>query len=286
MIDVNVTHPLRKSTTIAQAKTFRNGSIAALAAEKNKIKKFSEECASLDIGFHALIFESSGKPSSNVEKFILKVIANSSEAKGMDPESNLRYWMTALSFNIQTNIANSIIQRSSILHASGQSKIYHKDSCPDHVHASDCVNGVRYTQSPMYDNNNTFNDHNNNNPHSSSSQDDSLFVYSRHSSPLSPLSDNFSQHTFDTNSSFQHSAHSNVPSQSTISTLNAHSAPKKRSRSIPTSPVSPSFNIPSKKSNKIFIDQNDENDNVDSDFSLHDDDNNDTMTQTLAYVSV
>ena len=284
VIDVNVTHPLRRSTTIAQAKTFRNGSIAALAAEKNKIKKFSEECASLDIGFHALIFESSGKPSSNVVNFILKVISNNSEAKGMDPESNLRYWMSALSFNIQTNIANSIIQRSSILHASGQSKIYHKDSCPDHVHASDCINGIRYTRSPIYDKNYTFHDNYNNNPYSSASQDDSLFDYSKHNSPLSPLSDNFSQHTYDTNSTFQHTTHSNVPSQSTISTLDAPSGPKKRSRSIPTSPVSPSFNIPSKKSNTISFDENDNvHDHINSDFSLHNDDINDTMTQTFVY---
>lgn len=154
-------------------------------------------------------------------------------------------------------------------------------------HASDCINGVRYSRSPIYDNNNTFHDNNNNNPHSSVSQDGSLFVYSQHNSPLSPLSDNFSQHTYDTNSTFQHSAHSNIPSQSMISTLNAHSSHKKRSRSIPTSPISPSFNIPSKKSNTIFIDENDENDNIhdhfDNDFSLHDDDINDTMTQTLTY---
>jgi len=192
--------------------------------------------------------------------------------------------MSALSFNIQTNIANSIIQRSSILHASGQSKIYHKDSCPDHVHASDCINGIRYTRSPIYDKNYTFHDNYNNNPYSSASQDDSLFDYSKHNSPLSPLSDNFSQHTYNTNSTFQHTTHSNAPSQSTISTLDAPSGPKKRSRSIPTSPVSPSFNIPSKKSNTISFDENDNvHDHIDSDISLHDDDINDTMTQTFVY---
>ena len=71
-------------------------------------------------------------------------MANSTEARGIKPEITLRYWMTALSFNFQINIANSIIQRSMRVNGRLQNRLYHKDSCPEHIVLADSINGIQF----------------------------------------------------------------------------------------------------------------------------------------------
>jgi hypothetical protein len=285
VIDVNVTHPIRDNTTLEQAKNFHNGSIAAKTAERLKINKFTKDCDLADIGFNALIFESTGKPSSQVETFLTKVIANSSEAKGMKTASNLRYWMTAISFNVQTNIANSIIQRSIILHSKGQSKLNHKDSCPDHVHLSDCIDGVQYNHSPLpdsdYDNssNNVF-DSNFDHPYMSCSHDKSLFGYSQNDdSQFSDHNSHIYQQSY--NSTTLHT-------QTTLLTPDMSRSNKRpRPSSNLNSPVSPSSHNAFKKMTTISNDNPDLD--LDLDFTgeydnMHDEDYNDTLTPNLSYV--
>jgi len=285
VIDVNVTHPIRDNTTLEQAKNFHNGSIAAKTAERLKINKFTKDCDLADIGFNALIFESTGKPSSQVETFLTKVIANSSEAKGMKTASNLRYWMTAISFNVQTNIANSIIQRSIILHSKGQSKLNHKDSCPDHVHLSDCIDGVQYNLSPLpdsdYDNssNNVF-DSNFDHPYMSCSQDKSLFGYSQNDdSQFSDHNSHISQQSYNSTT---------LNTQTTLLTPDMSRSNKRpRPSSNLNSPVSPSSHNAFKKMTTISNDNPDLD--LDLDFTgeydnMHDEDYNDTLTPNLSYV--
>ena len=146
-IDVSMTHCIPKTTTRSQAHNFNNDSISSKLAQKGKIKKFSSVCELAGIGFYALIFESTGKPSDELEKFLSRVMANSIEAKGMNPEATLRYWMTAISVNIQINIANAILNRAININSSRLNKLYHKDSCPDHILLSNSINGSQLTGS-------------------------------------------------------------------------------------------------------------------------------------------
>ena len=74
-------------------------------------------------------------------------MANSIEAKGMNFEATLRYWMTAISVNIQINIANAILNRAININSSRLNKLYHKDSCPDHSLLSNSINGSQLTGS-------------------------------------------------------------------------------------------------------------------------------------------
>ena len=72
-------------------------------------------------------------------------MANSTEAsRGIKPEITLRYWTTGLSFNFQRNISNSIIQRSMRVNGRLQNRLYHKDSCPEHIVLADSINGTQF----------------------------------------------------------------------------------------------------------------------------------------------
>jgi len=87
VIDVSMTHCIPKSTTRAQAANFDKDSTASKSVEKEKIF-FCLDCKLAGIGFHALIFESTGKPSNDLEKFLSKKMANSIEAKRNEARSN------------------------------------------------------------------------------------------------------------------------------------------------------------------------------------------------------
>ena len=65
----------------------------------------------------------------------------------MNPEASLRYWMTAISVNVQINIANAILSRVININSSRLNKLYHNDSCPDHILVSNSINGTQLTGS-------------------------------------------------------------------------------------------------------------------------------------------
>ena len=74
-IDVSMIHCIPKTTTRAQEHNFNNDSISSKLAPTEKIKIFSSVFELAGIGFHALIFESTGKPSNEVfRKFKDKVM--------------------------------------------------------------------------------------------------------------------------------------------------------------------------------------------------------------------
>jgi hypothetical protein len=224
-IDVSMTHCIPKSTTRAQAANFHKDSTASKQAEKEKNKKFCSDCKLAGIGFHALIFESTGRPSNEMEKFLSRVMANSIEAKGMNPEATLRYWMTAISVNIQLNIANSILNRAININASRQSKIYHKDSCPDHIHLSNSIDGSQLTHSQLLDNSYAYHDIDISHDNYGCDDEIDLFI-------PTPIDHSSNSNTQDTNMS-------SLPSHPSSPLNNSSYHPPYILQSHPTSPISP-----------------------------------------------
>ena len=107
-----MTHSIPENTSRRQAENFYKGSQAARSAKNAKDRKFLLKCKSVDIGFKALIFESTGKPSEEFEKFLVTLMANSIQVKGMDSESTFGFGQHQLSnlqkfFHLGTEILRS-----------------------------------------------------------------------------------------------------------------------------------------------------------------------------------
>ena len=182
-VDVRVSHPIStpsKRITRAQAEAFDKGSIAARKSLNEKNRKYKEKCEQVDIGFNALIFESTGRPLQETIDFVEKIVKNSVAVKGLDGHATTRYWMSALSFAIQKAVSEAILKRSLLVNSAQTLGAHSKDKSSQHIHSADTINGRKHFRSttfhpkfnnsrfPTYDNNSTPYDQSQNTPHLSS----------------------------------------------------------------------------------------------------------------------
>jgi hypothetical protein len=137
----HIRYQLLNITTREQAKQFNKGSTAALKSLAEKNRKYREKCYRQDIGFHALIFESTGRPLQNTIDFISKLVKNNSDIRGISSELSVRYWLTALSFSIQNAIGDSIRKRALLLNSRQLAFAHYKDLSNLHMNAADCIDG-------------------------------------------------------------------------------------------------------------------------------------------------
>lgn len=147
---------------------------------------------------------------------------------------------------LSMHLEHSIFPHKVLLQRHVQSKLNHKDSCPDHVHISYYINGIQCSHSPTsnYDklSDNVF-DSNTDRHYISWSQDKTLLEFSQ--SDYSQLSENTSQQ----------SKNSNIASKYTTLHNPDMSRPHKRSRSPPNldSPESPSLHTVFLKKHLLFL---------------------------------
>jgi hypothetical protein len=142
--DVRVSHPIStpsNNITLAQAKIFGDGSIAARKGLTEKNRKFKEKCDRVEVGFYALIFEATGRPLNETIRFIDTLVNNSVAVNGLDRQVTVRYWLSALSFSIQNAIAESILKRSLIVNSAQSHQAHAKDRSSHHIHMADRING-------------------------------------------------------------------------------------------------------------------------------------------------
>jgi len=152
--DVRVSHPISTPTnniTRSQAQTFHKGSIAARKSLQEKNRKYKEKCDQVDIGFYAIIFESTGRPLKETIQFIETLVKNNVAVKGLDNNATVRYWMSALSFAIQKAISDSILKRSLLVNSAQSIYAHSKDKSIHHMHIADRINGRQQFRSTTFD---------------------------------------------------------------------------------------------------------------------------------------